>query len=122
MTGATKIEKLLIGAVSVALILFAIAAGSAVWGASEASDNSHRTAILASEIKTLLLDGKTASAISAKKTAIEVKSLLTDHAETVKSQQELASAIAAIERHEDATIRAAILEAEQRVVDSLGSS
>lgn len=78
------------------------------------------------EIQALLLNGKTASAISSKKTAREVKLLLKqqafDHTQTqgqLKAQaagsKVIGEAIAKIDEHLDATIKRAVSEAAARV-------
>jgi hypothetical protein len=77
-------------------------------------------------IQALLLNGKTASAISSKKTAREVSLLLTqqafDHTQTRKQLQAqetgnkvIAQAIAKIDAHLDQTIKTAVDDAAARV-------
>jgi hypothetical protein len=102
----------------VVLVFLALLAGGmglyiGVRGDLTASRNS-------SEIQVLLLDGKTASAKSAKKTANEVATLLTDHAQSAKQQKALKVAIAGVEQHLDATIRRAVTDAAEKVASEFG--
>lgn len=100
-----QIPKLAIFCVCLYLLLsFPLTVFTAVQGV-KASDGT----------QTLLLDGKTASAKSAKLTAKGVAKLLTDHKETAQQQQEIAKAIFDIEKHFDKTIRSAITQAAGKV-------
>ena len=82
-------------------------------------------------LRTLLLDGKTASAIAAKKTATEVKSLIAlqafDHRQTVNAEKQTASGqatlrviIREVEVHLDATIRRQVNQAAKKVAQEFG--
>lgn len=82
-------------------------------------------------IQSLLLNGKTASAISAKKTANEVnllrKQQAFDHKQTVtaeaqarNAQEELQAVVQEVERHLDMTIRTSIAAAASKFASQLG--
>lgn len=97
-------------ALAVLLVLLALGAGmvglaAGVYGLDQASRNS-------AALRQLLLDGKTASAISAKRTAQEVNLLLQqqafDHAQTQSSEKRLKFVVRQVERHLDRTILRAI--------------
>ena len=75
-------------------------------------------------VNTLLLNGKTASAMSAKKTAREVELLLQqqafDHRQTEAGTKTLAKVEAAVEAHLDATIRTAIQQEAAQALKQVG--
>lgn len=96
--------------IAVFCVLCALMMGAAglvlsAYGADKSANNS-------AVLRTLLLDGKTASAISAKKTAAEVKLLLAqqsfNQAQTRNGQKNLSTAVHEVERHLDSTINAEI--------------
>jgi hypothetical protein len=94
-----------------------------IHSADIATQNSASLRVAVADIQTLLLNGKTASAVSAKKTArivAGIQSELTfDHKSTVRGQKTLAAAERALEQHLDRTIRAAILQEAQQVLHGL---
>jgi hypothetical protein len=75
-------------------------------------------------VHTLLLDGHTASAVSARKTRQEVGLLLQqqgyDHQQTENAETRLKVAVQQVEKHMDQTIRSAIAQAADRTVQQLG--
>jgi hypothetical protein len=103
---------------AVVLVFLALATG--VGGLALALHGDQLAAANSTALRELLLDGKTASAISAHKTAVEVQALLTDHAQSARQQREIAVAVSQLEKHLDATIRLAISEAAARVASEFG--
>lgn len=110
--------------VVVILVFAALAAGfgGLVISLYDSNQLSQNTAAL----RTLLLDGKTASAIAAKKTATEVKSLIAlqafDHRQTVNAEKQAATGqatlkavIREVETHLDATIQRSVTQAAEKV-------
>jgi hypothetical protein len=95
-------------AVGVALV----ALNASTTASSRAATAARAAALVSTGIRELLLNGKTASAISARKTAGIVKGiqeeLTFDHQSTVRGQQTVAEAERQLERHLDQTIRLAL--------------
>lgn len=130
MTPAQARGLLVTGVISAVIASFS-ALGLAIYGASNAASAAHNAAATAGDIRTLLLDGKTASALAAKKTAREVASLAAlqkfDHQQTVNAEKQAAGGQAAIkaiirevEAHLDATIQRSITQAAERVAKEFG--
>lgn len=94
-----------------------------IHSADIATQNSASLRVAVADIQTLLLNGKTASAVSAKKTArivAGIQSELTfDHRSTVRGQRTLAEAERLLEQHLDQTIRSAIDQAASMAVKQL---
>lgn len=137
MTPAQLRGLLVVGVVAGVTAAFS-ALGLSIYGASNAGSAAHnaagaarRSAAVSKEIRTLLLDGKTASAISAKKTAKEVKLLIDqqafDHQQTVNAekqaadgQTDLKAIVREVETHLDATIRTQVNQAAEKVAKEFG--
>lgn len=97
------------------ILALACGVGGLALGAYGADKSANNSALL----RTLLLDGKTASAISAKKTAKEVELLSQqqefDHQQAVQGTKTLARVESQVEKHLDRTIRRAIGNAARTV-------
>lgn len=115
--------------VVVLLVFAALAAGFG--GLAISLYDSNQLTKNTAALRTLLLDGKTASAISASKTAQEVKSLLAlqkfDHRQTVNAEKqaatgqvELKAIVREVETHLDATIRTQVNQAAEKVAKEFG--
>ena len=100
---------------AVVLVFLALLAGGS--GLALSIRGNEIAANTASEIQTLLLDGKTASAKAARKTAGEVATLLIEQSHSVRSQRATKAAILAVEKHLDATIRSAVDRAASKVAN-----
>lgn len=104
--------------VAVVLVSLALIAGFsglviALNGNVTAADNSVA-------LRQLLLNGKTASVVVARKTAQEVLTLLSIQSQQLRSQRALRTAIGEVERHLDKTIQRAVSEAASRVAREFG--
>jgi hypothetical protein len=111
------------------LVVLALAAGMtglglAVRGDEIAAANSQELQSLVQSVKTLLLNGKSASAISARKTGREVQLLLDqqafNHAQVARGTRTIKRVILQIERHLDATILRDVNRAATRVQHAFG--
>lgn len=124
-------KKLIVLATVAALLLAGVLALVVISLVESSESNTNTSAlvvesnVLAQGIERLLLNGKTASAISSKKTAQEVKSLLAlqafDHAQTQAGTKQLARIVTSVENHLDATIRAAVNHAAVEVARQFAS-
>jgi hypothetical protein len=107
----------------VALAAGAVGLGAGIYGLDRATQNSAELSTAVSDLRLLLLDGKTASAKSARLTAHEVQLLVGqssfDHTQSVNGQKELQVTIHVVERHLDRTIRRAVNHAAARTVRKL---
>jgi hypothetical protein len=97
------------------------ASTSAAHAAARAASS---TAAITSDIRELLLNGKTASAIDAKKSAHELKLLIAqqkfDHRQTEQGTKTLANVEAEVEANIDATVKASVESVASRVEQRLG--
>jgi hypothetical protein len=103
---------------AVVLVFLALLAG--VSGLAIAVMGDETASTTSRQIQTLLLNGKTASAKSAKKTALEVETLLTEFAHSSQQQKATKALIAGVEQHLDATIRRAVTDAAEKVAKDFG--
>lgn len=113
--GGTVGWGLLAGALAIAIVLLVIAVDRQ---ATQTQVLQTQQAVLQAQtqdLRMLLLDGKTASAISARKTAREVAELLTGRKQTLRQQQATARLVIAVEEHFDASIKRAVNQAALRV-------
>lgn len=118
MTPAQLRGLLVVGVVAGVIAAFS-ALGLSIYGASNAASAAHNAATVSRDIRTLLLDGKTASAKSAKVTANNTRLLLAqqefDHTQTENGTKELRVVIREVEAHLDRTISRSVTRAAIKV-------
>lgn len=100
-----------------------VGAFAGIYGLDKASQNSAELRVAVSDLRLLLLDGKTSSARSAKLTATEVQTgnaeLAILHTQNARGEKVLKRTIRTVERHLDRTIVRAVNHAAASTVRRL---